>query len=136
MWVMCSYGWVNDLGGGVKPPMKNLFWLIPACLMAAPAAQAGPAFMIMRVGWSAGAFGDVREFPSMAACEATAEHISMVRTPGNGTTAGVPGAWKFSFSRAGSDRHEPLISMLCVPDANDLDQIKSTLTEKGWYRGL
>ncbi len=105
-------------------------------LLGAAPALAAPAWMILRVGWSAGAFGGIREFPSMAACEAAAEHISKVRTPGDATTAGVPGAWKFSFSRSGSERQEPLASMLCVPDASEIPAVQQQLEQKGWYKGL
>lgn len=107
-----------------------------ALLLSAAPASTAPAWMIIRVGWSAGAFGGIREFPSTAACEAAAEHISKVRTPGNATTAGVPGAWKFSFSRSGSERQEPLASMLCVPDASEIPAVQQQLEQKGWYRGL
>ena len=115
---------------------KQVLFLGTALLLSAGSASAAPAWMILRVGWSAGAFGGIREFPSMAACEAAAEHIAKVRTPTDSTTAGVPGARKFSFSRSGGNRHEPLASMLCVPDASEIPAVQQQLEQKGWYKGL
>lgn len=116
--------------------MRHFLFAVTSLLIIVPSVHAEQAFMILRVGWEAGAFGDIREFSSMAACEAVAEHIARVRTPSNSTTSEVPGAWKFSFSRAGTYRHEPLVSMLCVPGPSEMEAVKKGLNEKGWYRGL
>jgi hypothetical protein len=72
----------------------------------------------------------------MAACEATAEHILRVRTPTNASTTGVPGAWKYNFSRKGISQAEPSVSMICVPDPSEIDSIKKGLEDKGWYKAL
>ena len=107
-----------------------------AALAVPSAAQAGPAWMVMRVAWSAGAGVVTREYESMEACEKAADHVAQVRTPTSSSTRGIEGAWKFSFNRKGSARHEPLLSMLCIPDAVEIDGVADGLKEKGLYRGL
>ena len=109
---------------------------LAAVLTSGSAAQAAPAWMVMRVAWSAGAGVVTREYTSMDACEKAADHIAQIRTPTNKTTKGIEGAWKFSFNRAGQDRHEPNLSMLCVPDASQVDGVAEGLKKKGLYRGL
>ena len=100
------------------------------------AAQAAPAWMVMRVAWSAGAGIVTREYASMADCETAADHVAQVRTPTNKTTAGIEGAWKFSFNRAGQARHEPLVSMLCIPDASEIEGVAEGLQSESLYKGL
>ena len=116
--------------------MKRLLTAAVASLAFAAPAAAEPAWMIVRVAWGAGAMGEIREFDSMEDCEAVADHIAKVRTPGSGSTKGVPGAWKFNFSRRGNDRHEPKLSTLCVPAASEVEGVGEGLQQKGWYRDL
>ena len=92
--------------------------------------------MVMRVAWSAGAGVVTQQYPSMESCEKAADHVAQVRTPTNRTTQGIKGAWKFSFNRAGQSRHEPLLSMLCVPAAEDVDGVAEVLKGEGLYKGL
>ena len=107
-----------------------------AALAVPSAAQAAPAWMVMRVAWAAGAGVVTREYQSMEDCEKAADHIAQVRTPTDRTTAGIKGAWKFSFNRAGQSRHEPLLSMLCIPDVSEIDGVAEVLTGEELYRGL
>ena len=107
-----------------------------AALSLGSTAHAAPAWMVMRVAWSAGAGVVTREYQSMEDCEKAADHIAQVRTPTDRTTQGITGAWKFSFNRAGQSRHEPVLSMLCIPDASEVDGVAEVLTEEELYRGL
>ena len=116
--------------------MKPAVLAVIAVLSFGPSAQAAPAWMVMRVAWSAGAGVVTREYPSMESCEKAADHIAQVRTPTDKTTQGIKGAWKFSFNRAGSSRHEPMLSMLCVPGDTDIDAVAEELKGQGLYRGL
>ena len=116
--------------------MKKLFCASIISLAFAGPVSAGPAWMIVRHGWGAGASGHMREFESMELCEATAEHISKVRTPKGGSTRKVPGAWKFNYKRYGN-QHEPFITMLCIPvNAAEIEGIGEGLKQKNWYRDL
>ena len=56
----------------------------------------------------------------MADCEKAADHVAQVRTPTNKTTKGIEGAWKFSFSLRGQDRHEPNHTMQSIPYASEI----------------
>ena len=119
--------------------MKGLSSLIAAGVFSAVtagAAYAGQAWMVMRVAWSAGAGVVTQQYPSMEACEKAADHVAQVRTPTDRTTQGIKGAWKFSFNRSGLKRHEPNISMLCVPGDGEIDAVRDGLENKGWYRAL
>ena len=98
--------------------------------------HAAPAWMVMRVAWSAGAGIVTREYQSMEDCEKAADHIAQVRTPTDRTTEGITGAWKFSFNRRRQRRQEPLLSMLCIPDVADIDGVAEVLTGEELYRGL
>jgi hypothetical protein len=116
--------------------MKRILTAAFASLAFAAPVSAGPAWMIIRHGWGAGASGHMREFDSMEDCELAAEHISKVRTPKDGSTRLVPGAWKFNYKRRGL-QHEPLVSMLCIPvDATEIEGTGETLKGKNWYRDL
>lgn len=94
-----------------------------------------PAFMIIRVGWSSGVFGEIRDYPNMSECEAIAEHISKVRTPTpNEVIEGINGSWKFNFNRKQQRGSlEPIISTLCVPSIDELASVKEGLVQKKLY---
>ena len=121
---------------GVGLVAASFFTIESLAPQKASAQQTGNAWMILRVAWGAGAMGDVREYSSMEACEEAADHILRERTPNSESTTGTPGAWKFSFNRSGLRRHEPNISMLCVPGEGEIDAVRDGLEDKGWYRAL
>ena len=75
------------------------------------------------------------QFPSLADCDAAADHIAKVRTP-NASTLGVAGAWKANFKYGGQYRQDPRIAMLCIPATEEIPAVAEVLTEKEWYRDL
>ena len=97
-----------------------------------------PAFMIIKVGWSSGSFGEIRDYPNISECEKVAEHISKVRTPQpSKSTEGIDGAWKFSFKRTTTrGGQEPIVSILCVPSSDEVDIVSKGLEEQGLYNSL
>ena len=75
---------------------------------------------------------NIREFPSMDACEAVATHIHSLRMiPGN--KKGLRGDWKTNDSRFDGNS-EPTVFTVCVPDPAEITEVATPLREAGLYR--
>lgn len=75
------------------------------------------------------------QFPSLADCDAAADHLAKVRTP-NDSTLGTPGAWKANFRYGGEFRQDPRLAMICIPATSEIPGVAEVLTQKGWYRDI
>jgi hypothetical protein len=113
--------------------LKKLLFL--PLLLAPGAALAAPATMLVVVRSATSSVTTI-PFPSMADCDAAADHLAKVRTP-NESTLGVGGAWKANF-RYGQEgfRQEPRISTLCLPGTSEIPGVAEILIQKGWYKDL
>lgn len=105
-----------------------------AALLIPSSALAGPAVMLIVLRSDTNPVTTL-QFPSLADCEATAEHLAMVRSENN-SAIGVPGAWKRNFKDTSSFRQEPRIATICIPSVSDLPEVQKVLKEKGWYRDI
>lgn len=82
------------------------------------ASYASPATMLLVTRKESNSIATL-SFDSMAAREATAQHISQVRSPRSSTLEMI-GAWKANFIADGDYVDlEPKISMLCIPSPNE-----------------
>jgi len=110
--------------------------LIAAAVLIAGPVQAKPAWMLMMSGHPLTNANPhpptTREFPSMEACERTAEYITAIR---NSRTSGIgiKGAWKMNYKSQGT---EPGVSMLCVPDTEEMADIQKELLEKKLFKDV
>ena len=77
----------------------------------------------------------VFDFSSLEDCEATADHVSQIRTP-NASTVRLPGAWKANFKYGGTFRQEPRVAMLCLPSVDEIPAVAEGLNAKEFYRDL
>jgi hypothetical protein len=110
-------------------------YILPLALLFAGSATAAPATLIIRSGWGAGATAWQIAQPSFQECEVVADHIAKVRTDRK-QTIGRPGMWRFNFDAWSDDRLEPLVTMLCVPSAEDVPGLAKQLEAEGVYKSL
>ena len=113
--------------------MRFLFPII--FLVFTGPAMAAPATLIIRSGWGAGATSWQISQPSLQDCETVADHIAKVRTDRK-QTIGRPGMWRFNYNAWDSDRLEPLVTMLCVPSAEDVPGLAKKLEAEGAYKAI
>ena len=74
----------------------------------------------------------IREFPSMASCEAVATHIHSLR--GIPPEAhGLRGIWR---SNRKAEKGEPVVVTLCVPDSSEVDAVAEPLRAADRYKLL
>lgn len=110
--------------------------LLFAAALLAGSAQAKPAWMLMMSGHPLTNANPhpptTREFSSMEACERTAEHIARIRNPRT-TGVGTKGAWKMNY---GSQGTEPGISILCIPDVEEMSDVQKELVDKKLFRDV
>lgn len=98
------------------------------------AASAAPATMLVVLRSDTNPVSTI-QFPSLAACDAAADHIAKVRTP-NASTLGIPGAWKANFKYGGEYRKDPRLAMICIPAIDEIPGVAESLTQKGLYRDI
>ena len=115
--------------------LKQLLFL--ALLLAPGAALAAPATMLLVVFSAQTNQVTTIQFPSLADCDATADHLAKNRSPRE-STLGVPGAWKSNFRLGGmftsSVQGEPGLLTVCIPATGDIPGVAEVLTQKGWYK--
>jgi hypothetical protein len=110
-------------------------WFSMLILFLMPVAQAAPATLIIRAGWGSGANSWQISQPSVQECEAVADHLAKVRTDRQ-QTVGRPGMWRFNHDAWSSDRLEPLLTMICVPSAEDVPGLAKQLEAQGVYKTI
>ena len=95
--------------------------------------QAAPAWMLIGSGSTYGVTGVVvREFPSMASCEAVATHIHSLRgTPPEAD--GLRGIWR---TNAKATKFQPHVWTLCIPDDSEIEAVAEPLKAADRYRLL
>ena len=118
-----------------KSVLGSILFGAPFLALNWSSAVAAPATMLIVLRSETNPVTTV-QFPSLADCDAAADHLAQVRTP-NESTLGIAGAWKanFRYGREGF-RQEPRIAMVCLPATAEIPQVVEVLTEKGWYRDL
>jgi hypothetical protein len=114
--------------------MRYLPLAISACILVLP-AKAGPATLIIRSGWQAGATGWQISQPSMKDCEIVADYLAKVRTDRK-QTVGRTGMWRFNHDAWTDNRLEPNLTMICIPSAEDVPGIAEKLEAEGVFRTL
>ena len=108
---------------------------IPLSVSSAPASSA-PALMLVVLRSKDSATDTLApiQFPSMASCDLTADHIAKVQTP-KASMLGVPGAWKSNF-RYDYFLHDPRLTMICIPATNEIPGVSENLNQRGLYRDI
>ena len=97
-------------------------------------AQAAPAWMLINSAGRSYANNAVaiKEFPSMASCEAVATHIHSLRgTPPEAD--GLRGIWR---TNAKATKFQPHVWTLCIPDGNEIEAVAEPLKAADRYRLL
>jgi hypothetical protein len=115
--------------------MQRLFFsFLGAAVLMPVSALAGPATLLIVLRSDTNPVTTI-SFASLTDCDATADHLMMVRSE-NKSALGVSGAWKRNFKDTASFREEPRIAAICIPSPTDISAVKAVLTEKGWYRDI
>ena len=98
------------------------------------AAKAAPAWMLINSAGYRHANNAVaiKEFPSMASCEAVATHIHSLRgIPPEAD--GLRGIWR---SNGKASDMQPGVTTLCIPDVSEIGVVAEPLKAAGRYRLL
>ncbi len=123
------------LGGSDWLVMRGAIGLFLASgLSIGTVVEAAPAWMLIRAdvgsGPPIGRSLVIKEFPSMASCEAIATHIHSLRgIPPEEN--GLRGIWRSNWK---ANKSEPLVVTLCIPDVSEIEAVAEPLKAADRYR--